>query len=122
MSGGDVVQGTGMVVCNGSVVVACCMGPVAVADVQPTQVVSLSACPLKERPNQRLVSTYLPLAVTLSGLLSKASEKNPRSSIGQEHKPHDDRNPLESRSNALYTCFYVLKNLMIMLYPFVPTR
>jgi methionyl-tRNA synthetase len=41
-------------------------------------------------------------------------------SLFSQFKPHDDRHPLESRSNALYTCFYVLKNLMIMLYPFVP--
>jgi methionyl-tRNA synthetase len=42
-------------------------------------------------------------------------------SLFSQFKPHDDRHPLESRSNALYTSFYVLKNLMIMLYPFVPT-
>jgi methionyl-tRNA synthetase len=38
-----------------------------------------------------------------------------------QHKPHDDRHPEESRRNALYSAFYVLKSLMIMLYPFVPT-
>ena len=38
-----------------------------------------------------------------------------------QFKPHDDRAPLEQRQNALVSCFYVLKNLMIMLYPFVPT-
>lgn len=37
-----------------------------------------------------------------------------------QYKPHDDRAPLESRSDALYSCFYVLKNLMIMLHPFAP--
>lgn len=37
-----------------------------------------------------------------------------------QYKPHDDRAPLEGRQDALYTSFYVLKNLMIMLYPFVP--
>jgi methionyl-tRNA synthetase len=42
-------------------------------------------------------------------------------SLFNRYRPHDDRHPLESRSNALYTCFYVLKNLMIMLFPFVPT-
>jgi methionyl-tRNA synthetase len=41
-------------------------------------------------------------------------------SLFTQWKPHDDRHPEESRRNALYTCFYVLKNLMIMLYPFVP--
>ena len=37
-----------------------------------------------------------------------------------QYKPHDDRADLESRSDALYSCFYVLKNLMIMLHPFAP--
>jgi methionyl-tRNA synthetase len=37
-----------------------------------------------------------------------------------QYKPHDDRADLQGRADALYSCFYVLKNLMIMLYPFVP--
>lgn len=37
-----------------------------------------------------------------------------------QYKPHDDRHDLTERSDALYTCFYVVKNLMIMLHPFVP--
>jgi len=37
-----------------------------------------------------------------------------------QYKPHDDRQPVDSRADALYSCFYVLKNLMIMLYPFAP--
>ncbi|MCU0657582.1 MAG: class I tRNA ligase family protein [Polyangiaceae bacterium] len=41
-------------------------------------------------------------------------------SLFTQHKPHDDRHPEEGRRNALFTSFYVLKNLMIMLYPFVP--
>jgi len=41
-------------------------------------------------------------------------------SLFTQFKPHDDRAPEESRRNALYSCFYVLKNLMIMLYPFAP--
>lgn len=41
-------------------------------------------------------------------------------SLFTQYKPHDDRHPEESRRNALFTAFYVLKNLMIMLYPFVP--
>jgi methionyl-tRNA synthetase len=41
-------------------------------------------------------------------------------SLFTQFKPHDDRQPEESRRNALYSCFYVLKNLMILLYPFVP--
>jgi len=41
-------------------------------------------------------------------------------SLFTQYKPHDDRHPEESRRDALFTSFYVLKNLMIMLYPFVP--
>lgn len=41
-------------------------------------------------------------------------------SLFVQFKPHDDRQPLESRSDALYSCFYVLKNLMIMVHPFAP--
>ncbi|MBU6154052.1 MAG: class I tRNA ligase family protein [Bdellovibrionales bacterium] len=41
-------------------------------------------------------------------------------SLFTQFKPHDDRAPEEQRRDALYSCFYVLKNLMIMLYPFVP--
>jgi methionyl-tRNA synthetase len=42
-------------------------------------------------------------------------------SLFTQFKPHDDRHPLEGRRNALFSAFYVLKNLMIMLYPFVPS-
>jgi methionyl-tRNA synthetase len=41
-------------------------------------------------------------------------------SLFTQFKPHDDRFPEEARRNALYSCFYVLKNIMIMLHPFVP--
>jgi len=41
-------------------------------------------------------------------------------SLFTQFKPHDDRQPEESRRDALFSCFYVLKNIMIMLYPFVP--
>ncbi len=37
-----------------------------------------------------------------------------------QYKPHDDRAELDGRKDALYSSFYVLKNLMIMLYPFAP--
>jgi methionyl-tRNA synthetase len=41
-------------------------------------------------------------------------------SLFTQFKPHDDRAPETERKDALYTSFYVLKNLVIMLYPFVP--
>ena len=37
-----------------------------------------------------------------------------------QYKPHDDRHDETERKDALYTSFYILKNLMIMLHPFVP--
>jgi methionyl-tRNA synthetase len=41
-------------------------------------------------------------------------------SLFVQYKPHDDRAELIGRQDALYSCFYVLKNLMIMLHPFAP--
>jgi methionyl-tRNA synthetase len=41
-------------------------------------------------------------------------------SLFTQFKPHDDRHPEPARRDALYASFYVLKTLMIMLYPFVP--
>ena len=41
-------------------------------------------------------------------------------SLFTQYKPHDDRHPEEQRRNALYSSFYVLKNLLVMLSPFVP--
>lgn len=41
-------------------------------------------------------------------------------SLFTQYKPHDDRGVEADRKDALYTCFYVLKNLMIMLAPFAP--
>ena len=41
-------------------------------------------------------------------------------SLFTQHKPHDDRFPEPGRRDALYSSFFVLKTLMIMLYPFVP--
>lgn len=41
-------------------------------------------------------------------------------SLFTQFKPHDDRFPEDQRKDALFSSFYVLKNLMIMLYPFAP--
>ena len=41
-------------------------------------------------------------------------------SLFTQYKPHDDRRPEPERADALYSAFYVLKNLIILLYPFVP--
>lgn len=37
-----------------------------------------------------------------------------------QFKPHDDRHDEQERKDALYSCFYILKNLVIMLHPFAP--
>jgi len=41
-------------------------------------------------------------------------------SLFSQFKPHDDRHDEEQRSDALYSSFYILKNILIMLSPFVP--
>jgi methionyl-tRNA synthetase len=41
-------------------------------------------------------------------------------SIFSQFKPHDDREEESSRRQALSDCFYILKQLVIMLYPFAP--
>lgn len=56
--------------------------------------------------------------VVLLGLIENYARQI--NSLFTQYKPHDDRHDLKERSDALYTSFYVLKNLMIMLYPFVP--
>ena len=38
-----------------------------------------------------------------------------------KYRPHDDRHNEQERTDALYSSFLILKNLLIMLYPFVPT-
>ncbi|MDD9967970.1 MAG: class I tRNA ligase family protein [Myxococcales bacterium] len=42
-------------------------------------------------------------------------------SLFAQFKPHDDRRPEAERADALYSSFFVLKNLIILLYPFVPS-
>jgi methionyl-tRNA synthetase len=41
-------------------------------------------------------------------------------SLFTQFKPHDDRAPDEQRKDSLFSCFYILKQLTIMLHPFVP--
>lgn len=57
-------------------------------------------------------------AVLLGQIENYARQIN---SLFTQFKPHDDRAPEEARRDALYTSFYVLKNLMILLFPFVPS-
>lgn len=37
-----------------------------------------------------------------------------------QFKPHDDRHDETERADALFSCFYILKNLVIMLHPVAP--
>jgi methionyl-tRNA synthetase len=77
-----------------------------------------------EAETLKLVQTYLrsmqkgDYPVLLGQIENYARQIN---SLFTQFKPHDDRAPLLERQDALYTCFYVLKNLMIMLAPFAPT-
>jgi len=41
-------------------------------------------------------------------------------SLFTQYKPHDDRHDETQRRDALFSSFFVLKNLMLMLHPFVP--
>jgi methionyl-tRNA synthetase len=38
-----------------------------------------------------------------------------------QFKPHDDRHDEQERKDALFSSFFILKNVMIMLHPFVPS-
>lgn len=86
-------------------------------------------------PDGKLMGTIVADTVRMVQRYTKAMEKSSHpglltdienyarniTSLFAQHKPHDDRFPLEARIDSLYTGLYVLKNLMIMLYPFVPT-
>lgn len=37
-----------------------------------------------------------------------------------KYKPHDDRYPEKERTDGLFSAFFILKSLLIMLYPFIP--
>ncbi|QDK37986.1 methionine--tRNA ligase [Bdellovibrio sp. NC01] len=77
-----------------------------------------------EAETVKLVQMYLrsmqkgDYAILLGQVENYARQIN---SLFTQFKPHDDRAPEAERKDALYTCFYVLKNLMIMLAPFVPS-
>jgi methionyl-tRNA synthetase len=77
-----------------------------------------------EQETTRLVGRYFKAMekadypVLLGAIENYARQIN---SLFTQFKPHDDRFPEQERRDALYSCFYVLKNLMIMLYPFVPS-
>ena len=80
--------------------------------------------------NEKVVATTVEMAQRYVKAMSRAEystllyeiETYARqiNSLFTQFKPHDDRHPEESRRNGLYSSFYVLKTLMIMLYPFVP--
>jgi methionyl-tRNA synthetase len=76
-----------------------------------------------EAETVKLVQTYLrsmqkgDYSTLLGQVENYARQIN---SLFTQFKPHDDRAPEQERRDALYSCFYVLKNLMIMLAPFAP--
>ncbi len=77
-----------------------------------------------EQETTRLVARYFKAMekadypVLLGAIENYARQIN---SLFTQFKPHDDRFPEQERRDALYSCFYVLKNLLIMLHPFVPS-
>ncbi len=80
--------------------------------------------PKVEAETMKLVQMYLRTMTkgdysTLLGQIENYARQI--NSMFTQFKPHDDRAPEEGRKDALYSCFYVLKNLMIMLYPFAPS-
>jgi methionyl-tRNA synthetase len=80
--------------------------------------------PKVEAETMKLVQMYLRSMTkgdysTLLGQIENYARQI--NSLFTQFKPHDDRAPEEGRRDALYSCFYVLKNLMIMLYPFAPS-
>ena len=77
-----------------------------------------------EKETMQIVSRYMKqmekaeYSTLLFAIENYARQVN---SLFTQFKPHDDRFDLEQRKDALFSCFYVLKNIMIMLYPFVPS-
>ncbi|MCY4444556.1 MAG: class I tRNA ligase family protein [Proteobacteria bacterium] len=63
---------------------------------------------------------FMPMAKYPTFLLAVENYARTINSLFATHKPHDDRYPLKDREDALYSCFYILKNLMILLAPFAP--
>jgi methionyl-tRNA synthetase len=76
-----------------------------------------------EKESFKIVQKYLKaMEIAEYSKLLYAVENYARliNSFFAQYKPHDDRFDEEQRKDALYSSFYILKNLMIMLYPFVP--
>ena len=63
---------------------------------------------------------WMPQARYPQFLLSVENYARLVNSLFATHKPHDDRYPLKEREDALYSCFFILKNLVIFLHPFAP--
>lgn len=77
-----------------------------------------------EKETVKIVQTYVrAMELAEYSKLLYAIENYARliNSFFTQFKPHDDRFPEDQRKDALYSCFYILKHLLIMLYPFVPT-
>ncbi len=76
-----------------------------------------------EKETQKIVQSYTRFmeraeyAKALGALENYARIIN---SLFNVYKPHDDRMPEQDRIDALYSSFYILKNILIMIYPFAP--
>ncbi len=76
-----------------------------------------------EKETIRIVQRYtsaMPRAHYTSLLFEIENYARLINSLFTRFKPHDDRRPERERADALYSSFYILKNLVIMLYPFAP--
>ena len=71
----------------------------------------------------RIVARYLkamPRADYPSLLFEIENYARRINSLFAQHRPHDDRGDPTARADALFTSFFILKNLLIMLSPFAP--
>lgn len=76
-----------------------------------------------EKETQKIVQTYtrfMERGEYPKALFALENYARIINSLFQNYKPHDDRRPFEERRDALYSSFFILRNLLIMLSPFVP--
>lgn len=77
-----------------------------------------------EKETQKIVQTYtrfMEKAEYPKALFALENYARIINGLFNQFKPHDDRHDETERTDALYSSFYILKNLLIMLHPFAPT-
>lgn len=79
--------------------------------------------PETEEATRRIVARYasaMPRADYPALLFELENYARQVNSLFARYKPHDDRHPEEGRRDALYSSFYIVKHLLLLLHPFVP--